>query len=364
VRIQTESEFMRHSISSGMLALGALLAAPAAAQDDAIVVESPLMHPAAGLMNDHMHEGGELMLGLRFERMHFGGTNRSGSDPISDADVVAAGYTVRTQSMTMDMVMFDLMYAPNDNLTFMVMPHYMWHRMTMLGIDPAGGMGGGHGGHGGGHGLPFGETHEHGTEGFGDTLVSASYRLARKPGFGAHATLGLWVPTGSVSKKNADGSFVHYGMQPGGGTWDLEPSVTVTGRAGAIGLGAQASYRWRTEAHNASGFAFGDKARVTGWVSTLLDGDVGATARLEYVHEGQVQGHYNGPHNHDAPPDRQENYGGDTVSAGFGLNWLLPVGGPRRPQLSGELSVPLHQDLNGIQAPQDWRFTLGISQTF
>ncbi len=103
---------------------------------------------------------------------------------------------------------------------------------------------------------------------------------------------------------------------------------------------------------------------MTGWVSTLLARDVGATARLEYLHEGQVQGHYDGPHNHSAPPDRQENYGGDTVSAGFGLNWLLPVGGSRRPQLSGELSVPLHQDLNGIQAPQDWRFTFGISQTF
>jgi hypothetical protein len=42
----------------------------------------------------------------------------------------------------------------------------------------------------------------------------------------------------------------------------------------------------------------------------------------------------------------------------------LPVAGGRKPQLSGELSVPLYQDLNGIQAPQDWRFTLGVSQTF
>ena len=69
----------------------------------------------------------------------------------------------------------------------------------------------------GGHGLPYGEEHEHDTDGFGDTLVSASYRLARKPHFGAHATLGVWVPTGSVSKANPDGSFVHYGMQPGSG---------------------------------------------------------------------------------------------------------------------------------------------------
>jgi hypothetical protein len=355
---------MRTSISGGALTLLAAFAAPAVAQDDPIVVQTPLIHPAAGLMNEHMHEGGEIMLGLRFERTHAGGANQSGTDEIADADIVAAGYSARTESMTMDMAMLDLMYAPTDKVTLMLMPHYMWHRMTMLGIDPASGMGGGHGGHGGGHGLPYGEEHEHGTDGFGDTLVSASYRLARTPGFGAHVTLGVWVPTGSVSKTNADGTFVHYGMQPGSGTWDLEPSLTLTGRAGAIGWGGQASYRWRTDDNNESGFAFGDKARATGWVSTLLSRDLGATARLEYVHEGAILGHYNGPHSHAAPPDRQANYGGDVVSTGFGLNWLLPIGGDRKPQLSGELSVPLYQDLNGIQAPQDWRFTLGLSRTF
>jgi hypothetical protein len=246
----------------------------------------------------------------------------------------------------------------------MVMPHYMWHRMDMLGIDPAAGAGGGHGGHGAGHVIPFGEIHPHSTEGFGDTLVSASYRLARGRGLRAHATLGVWVPTGASDEKNADGTYVHYGMQPGAGTWDVEPSLTLTGLAGAVGWGGQAAYRWRTSEHNDSGFAFGDRARATGWISYLLSADVGATARLEYLHEGKVLGHYNGPHNHAAPPDRQENYGGDTVSAGFGFNWLLPVASEHRPQLGAEIAVPLYQNLNGIQAPQNWRFSLALSQTF
>ncbi len=341
---------------------------PAAAQDGPeITVQSPLLLPSAGMMNDHMHEGGEAMIGLRFERFRYGGTNQSGTDEIADPAIVAAGYSVRTTSMTMDMVMLDLMYAPSENITLMVMPHYMWHRMEMVGIDPDAGTGGGHGGHeghGGAHAMPFGEVHGHGTEGFGDTLVSASYRLARGPKLSAHATLGVWVPTGASDKTNADGTFVHYGMQPGGGTWDLEPSVTVSGRAGGLGWGAQASYRWKTDQSNASGFAFGDKARATGWLSYLLGSAVGATARLEYVHEGQVQGHYNGPHHHSSPPDRQENYGGDTVTAGLGLNWLLPVRTAQRPQLGAEVAVPIYQDLNGIQAPQEWRFSLALSQTF
>jgi hypothetical protein len=350
---------MNTTISGSALALLAALAVPAQAQDqtDAIVVQTPLIHPAAGLMNEHMHEGGEFMLGLRFERTHAGGTNQAGTDAISDPAIVAAGYGARTKSMTMDMAMLDLMYAPTSSITLMVMPQYMWHRMDMVGIDPAGVS------HGG-HSLAYGATMAHSTDGFGDTLVSASYRLVRQPGFGMHATLGVWVPTGAIDKTDDDGNFVHYGMQPGSGTWDLEPSLTLTGRAGPVGWGGQASYRWRTDEHNASGFAFGDKARATGWISTLLGSDLGATGRLEYVHEGKVLGHYNSGHNHLAPPDRQQNYGGDIVAAGFGLNWLLPVAGSGKPQLSGEVSVPLYQDLSGIQAPQDWRFTLGLSQAF
>ena len=350
---------MKTAISGSALALLAALAVPAQAQDqtDEIVVQTPLIHPAAGLMNEHMHERGEVMLGLRFERTHAGGTNQAGTGEISDPAIVAAGFGARTRSMTMDMAMLDLMYAPTSSITLMVMPQYMWHRMEMVGIDPAGVS------HGG-HSLAYRATMEHATDGFGDTLVSASYRLVRRPGFGAHATLGVWAPTGAVDRNDDDGNFVHYGMQPGSGTWDLEPSFTLTGRAGPVGWGGQASYRWRTDEDNASGFAFGDKARATGWISTLLGRDLGATGRLEYVHEGKVLGHYNSGHNHLAPPDRQQNYGGDVVAAGFGLNWLLPVAGSSKPQLSSELSVPLYQDVNGIQAPQDWRFTLGLSQAF
>ncbi len=359
---------MKTLLSGSALALAAFTPLSAASAQDAavneITVDAPLLHPAAGMMNEHMHEGGEFMIGLRVERTHASGTNRSGTSAISDAAILAAGYSARTKSMDMDMAMLDLMYAPTRNLTLMVMPMYMRHTMTMVGIDPAAGMGGMTGGHAGHMTLGYGMTHEHATEGFGDTLVSASYRLAKSPGFGAHATLGVWVPTGAVDKTNPDASFVHYGMQPGSGTWDVEPSLTVRGRSGAIGWGAQAGYRWRAEKENDSGFRFGDIAHATGWASYLLGTDLGATARVEYRHEGKVEGHYNAGHNHAAPPDRQANYGGDTVDAGLGLNWLLPIAAATRPQLGAEFAVPLYQDLNGIQAPRKWRLSLSLSQTF
>lgn len=364
-----------------LLALAAAGIVPVSAQDaradddQMISVQGQVLTPSAAMLNDHMHAGGEVMIGLRFERQVYSGTNRRGTEDIDDADVLAAGFTSRARRMQMDMVMLDLMFAPTDDITLMVMPHYMWHRMEMVGIDPANtgmamghGMshGGatGHGGHGGHGGIPFGEVHEHSTDGFGDTLVSASYRLANSSALRAHATLGVWVPTGAVDRTNPDGTFVHYGMQPGSGTWDVEPALTVSGKSGGMGWGAQASYRWRTEDANESGFAFGDRARATAWLSHAASRDFGLTARAEYTHEGPILGHYNGPHNHSAPPDRQANYGGDIVQAGLGVNWLLPVGTSHRPQLGAEFLVPLYQDLNGIQVPRDWSFAIAIAQTF
>ena len=354
------------------LALSLSLATPASAQDsedmDTIEVHQQLLTPSAGMMNDHMHDGGEFMLGLRLERQRYSGANRSDRETLTDAEVLAAGYGLRAQQMEMDMVMLDLMFAPSSDITLMVMPHYMWHRMEMVGIDPANNgmamdMGGAVEGHAHG-GLAFGDVHAHGTEGFGDTLVSASYRLARSPAFRAHATLGVWVPTGSADKRNPDDSFVHYGMQPGSGTWDVEPAVMVSGQEGPVGWGAQGSYRWRSESANASGFAFGDKLLATGWASYLLTHELGATARIEYEHEGTIEGHYNGAHGHGSPPDLQGNYGGDIVSAGFGLNWLMPLGSVHRPQLGVEMAVPLHQHVNGVQLPRDWQLSVSLAQTF
>ncbi|ANU07088.1 transporter [Paraurantiacibacter namhicola] len=362
---------------SALLAI-TLCSQPAIAQDEAVTIEgdeivvTPVsLHPAAGLMNEHTHDGGEVMIGLRYARTRSGGTNVRGTKEISDAEILAAGYASRTSSMTMEMVMLDLMYAPDDRLTLMVMPHWMRHEMTMLGIDPANTGGGMHGGgmHGGmaghhGHSPAFGETMTHAAEGFSDTLVSASYRLAHSPALKAHATLGVWVPTGRVDLQNHDGTFVHYGMQPGSGSWDLEPSLTVSGQSGEMGWGLQASYRWRLEEENASGFAFGDRFALRGWASWRAARDVSLTGRLSFESEGPVTGHYNGPHNHSAPADRQANYGGERIYADIGINYALPFGGPDRPQIGLEAGVPLYQDLNGIQAPDQWRMALSLTKAF
>ena len=262
----------------GALALPMLLAvAPTAAhadhEDNHIIAigQRADEHGPAGIMGEHVHRGGEFMVGLVWMHDEFGGANQSGTRTISDHDIAMAGYTSRTKSMTMDMVMLHLMWAPSDRVTFALMPMWMRMEMTMLGIgahDDDGHDGGGQ--HGGHHALAPGETMKHSVSGIGDTELGALVALSRNPKLSAHAGLAVSIPTGSVSRKGHDGAFVHYGMQPGSGTWDLIPSFTVGGGSDALRWGAQARYKFRAKNRNESGYRLGDRFDASAWLARPL----------------------------------------------------------------------------------------------
>jgi hypothetical protein len=353
---------MSRIMTGGACALSSLLyvllcAAPALADTPAIDEILAIGHRAdahgpAGAMEDHMHKSGDLMIGLSGMHEDYSGATYRDSRRISDGDIAAAGFTTRTQSMTMDMAMLHIMWAPSDRVTLMIVPSWTRMAMTMIGIAHATGTG-----H---HALAVGETSTEVVSGIGDTRLGALVALRRNPKLSAHAGLVLSIPTGSVSRKDEDGNFVHYGMQPGSGTWDLQPSVTLRGAQPGFGWGVQASYLLRTGGENASGFRFGNRFATTGWLSKPLSPRISVSARLAYSNEDTVRGHYNFGHSHASPPDRQANYGGQRLEAGIGANFIVADGY----RLGGEATVPLYQQVNGIQPTKRFGVNLNVSRMF
>ena len=316
-------------------------------------------HGPAGLMADHMHHEGEFMIGYRYMYSRSGGTILNGSDEVSDAQLAAAGFSAVPTEMTMHMHMLDLMYAPRDWLTFMVMPQWMRMEMSMREVEGAvddGGHGGGHGGHTG--------AHAHSTDGLGDTGLYALVRLLEANGHHVHAGLGFSAPTGSVDQKDAEGVYTHYMMQLGSGTWDFLPSLTYTGRMEGWAWGAQASGIIRLEEKNESGFRFGDAFQATAWGSRRLTDWLSASLRLSYFTQGIIKGHYNGPHNHTSPPDIQPNYGGRFLDLGIGLNAAVQRGALQGNRFGIEWLQPLHQDVNGFQQKRDGSLYATWSRAF
>lgn len=304
----------------------------------------PDAHGPAGTMADHVHKRGDLMVGLMWMHEDYGGANRSGTAPIDDAAIAAAGYAAKADAMTMDMAMLHVMYAPSDRVTLMLVPSWMRMGMTMNGLP--GGAASSHGG----HSLMPGETMSHTVSGLGDTQFGALVALSRRPQLSVHAGLMVSAPTGNDTRKNADGSYVHYMMQGGSGTWDLNPSFTLHGTAASFGWGAQVSYLFRAQKKNDAGFRFGDRFGATAWLSKPIGDKLSLSARLAWSSEQALSGHYNGAHSHAAPPDRQANYGGQRLEGSLGFNALLG----QRLRIGGEVSTPLYQKVNGIQLPKRW----------
>jgi hypothetical protein len=353
---------MHTSISCGAIAALALALGitiePAKADPLSGSVPLADQHAPAGVMFDHMHKAGEVMVGYRYAGTFADGDTLRGTRFADDDEIAERGCsaahtcTMKASEMNMHMHMLDIMYAPTNWLTLMVMPMWMSHDMTMVPLQTSGHGGHDeqadeHGGHGGGHGGHMG-PHSHGVEGWGDTIFGPEFRIADGPGYHLQFNPMFSAPTGSVNIRPG-GVFTHYGMQLGSGTWDAWPSLTYTGRADRLTWGAQLLGIIRMEKENESGYQLGDVLQATAWGSYRFADWISASIRGLYTDQGEIEGHYNGPHNHSSPPDLQFNYGGQFFDIGFGVNTVVTSGALKGLRLSAEWLQPIEDNPNGYQ---------------
>ncbi len=365
--------FSRAAVPALTLCLGAFVAGPSTALADSGHGATPLAdtHAPAGVMFDHMHKAGEWMVGFRYAYTSASGDMLRGTKKASDQEIATKGCaphtcTMAESDMAMNMYMLDIMYAPTDWMTLMVMPMYMTHDMTMRPLKAMG-----HGGHGHddhmshmehGHGGHTG-SHSHGTDGWGDTIFGPELKIAGGENYHLQFAPMFSAPTGKLDYK-MNGVFTHYMMQLGSGTWDFWPSITYTGRADRITWGAQVLGIIRMEKENDSGYQLGDVLQVTGWGSYRFANWISASVRGLYTEQGKIEGHYNGPHNHSSPPDLQFNYGGRFWDIGFGVNTVVPSGAFKGLRLSAEWLQPVYDDPNGYQLERDGTLWANATMAF
>ncbi|WP_291843821.1 transporter [Maricaulis sp.] len=347
---------MKNLMMSGAMALVA--SAPAWAHEpDAVRADA---HAPIGVMGDHTHEAGEWMLSYRFMRMEMDG-NRIGRTAVSPQDIVTTIPNVHgmppmlrvvPDHMTMDMHMFGAMYAPSDRITVMAMVNYLENEMDH--ITFAGMMGD----------TELGRFTTRST-GFGDVKLSALIDMLDNGATRLNIRVGLSLPTGSIDETarvftpmgTTPVMTMPYAMQLGSGTLDPILGATVTHNAGHWSWGGQAVATLRIEDNDAD-YRLGDEVSATGWL--------GWSPRPEWAFFGRVEGsstgRIEGADSRIAPPIQTGNpafYGGETLTASLGVNWVGQAGSLRGQRLAAELGRPLYQDLNGPQMETDWTLTLG-----
>jgi hypothetical protein len=329
----------------------------------------------AGVMFDHMlPQAGDFMVGYRYMYGSQSGDTLHGTHPASDEDIVANGCGpnpcfIRNGNMSMNMHMLDLMYAPTDWLTLMLMPQFvdMSMSMTRLTGAPEDFVANSNIGNGVDE---FGEplaiythighhvTTGHQSGGIGDLGIYALFKLYDDGVHHLHITSGISAPTGAVSRKlslnhKVGGGFIDYGMQLGSGTWDFKPSLTYTGHWQQFSWGAQTSGTVRMQDHNESGYALGDQFQSTLWSNYNFTHWLTASVRGLYTEQGAIKNQYNDVIHQFGPMDYTTNYGGKYWDIGFGLSATVPAGELAGNRISVEWLQPIQNNVNGYQLQRD-----------
>ncbi|MEQ1620875.1 MAG: DUF3570 domain-containing protein [Methylococcales bacterium] len=326
--------------------------------------------PPAGVMFGHMlGQAGDVMVGYRYMYSDQTGGMRHGSHASNDLAIIndvirlnpgkKLGEVLgqpcyakdeksdcsisKPTSMTMHMHMLDLMYAPSDWLSLMLMPQLinMEMGMTTLQSDP-----------------DHGHAGNHVANSLGDTYMAALFKLFENQGHHLNVGIGMSAPTGNIDLTldgvdSESGQLQDYGMQLGSGTWDFKPSLTYTGQAGQWSWGAQASGVKRLQDANNLGYALGDMFQSTAWGSYNFLHWLSASVRGVYTSQGAIRGESYRPNARSAPVDFPGNYGGQFWDVGLGLNAMIPEGAYSGHSLGVEWLQPVADHYNGYQLERD-----------
>ena len=330
-------------------------------------------HAPIGVMADHRHRQGELMLSYRFMRMWMEG-NLIGDDSVSADTIVTTvpnrffgmpgqppTLRVVPTEMGMNMHMFGAMYGLNDTVTLMGMVPYVekdMHHITYAG--------------------PVGTTRlgtfSTETDGIGDVSLTALIGLydAKYANGAQHLNLllGFSAPTGSITETGRILTPMNltpvvrlpYAMQLGSGTWDFLPGLGYTQRNGNVSFGGQYRGYIRTEQENDEGYALGDLHQGTVWAQYEWAPWISNSVRIAAQTQNDISGidlDIVGPVQ-TANPDF---YGGDRVDLLFGVNMIGQRGAICGHRLAAEFGVPVYQHLNGPQLETDWTFMVGWQKT-
>ena len=160
------------------------------------------------VLGTHTHFAGEWMVGYRFMYMEMEGS-RDGTRSLSNNDVLA-DFPITPTRMSMQMHMLDIMYAPSDNLTLMLMQPFISMEMD--------------------HVTRTGVRFTTESEGLSDLKLMATWTAWQQKQRKHRLLLtgGISIPTGSIDEKDNTPLGVQqlpYPMQLGSGTFDLLPAI-------------------------------------------------------------------------------------------------------------------------------------------
>ncbi len=189
----------------------------------------------------------------------------------------------------------------------------------------------------------------------GDVRVTGRWQTyfgdaaGERAGF-AGATAGLTLPTGATDITNGTGAPAERSLQPGTGTTQFVASAYYRQALPLANSQWYAQAAVQTPLNESAGYKPGTQWGVDVGYRYDVSDALGVNLQLNYAWKGRDSGA-------EAEP---ADSGGRTLALAPGVTWALSP----TTQLYGFVSVPVYQNVNGVQLTADWSLAAGLSVQF
>lgn len=306
------------------------------------LIDRPDGHAPIGVMGDHVHRRGELMLSYRLMLMEMDGL-QDGTQSISTDNLFSnTSFMMAPENMKMWMHMLGAMYGLTDDWTVMIMLPYLSNEMTMSR-------------------KMQNDQIEGRSSGIGDVSLTGMYHIFEKENQRLQVNLGLYFPTGSI-EESREGHRLGYPMQIGSGSYAVQPTLNYSYFGSRYSLGAQAGLKQFID-ENKADYKRGPQYSLSAWGAYNVNDGLSSSVRLLYKATDPMTGSDQNIHGMMSPTHRSEFQHGNVVFALVGLN-LLGVEVAKGHRIGLEFGAPIYQDLSGPQMKSAWVGTLGWQKVF
>ena len=315
-----------------------------------------------GIMGGMHHSG--FMLSIKQGLMKMNGNILDGKN-ISNSKILEmpnplgsmpANLSVIPQNMDMKMTMIDAMYAPSNNLTFMVMATYASRDMKLNSYSPM---------------MSRGLVGQFSTSSsdLSDISFSTLFQISQinnskwlgeisfKKSIGRDDSMAkILTPMG-----NKMNMIMPYAMQPGDSSSSLTLGLTNTRKLNQdIVWGNQLK---RKIVVSESSWAFGDQTEFNSWIQYPFSKQVSVSSRLKLIDQDALSGR-NPSIMAPVQTSNPKNYGGTEAFLGLGININLDsfLGG--NDSIGIEILKPVNQNKNNLQMKTDYQVILGYQKSF
>ncbi|MFV9551588.1 nitrous oxide reductase accessory protein NosL [Algibacter sp. PT7-4] len=309
----------------------------------------PDAHAPIGVMGDHLHSKGGLMLSFRYMNMTMEG-NKSGTNNTSNTTIYN-NYMVAPQEMKMNMYMLGIMYAPSNKITLMLMQNVKKNNMNLTANMMM-------------NGMPMLNNFSTNSSGFGDLSIGALYGVFNNHKTAFHLNGSLSIPVGAINKHDKtpmnNNAKLPYAMQLGSGTFDVIVGATFKKNYTNTSLGTQFLSTIRT-GKNSENYRFGNVYKLNTWGAYTINSNISISARLLGVCESKLKGNDPDLNPMMVTTANTNNYGSSKIKSFFGVNIsFAQTSSFKKFRLGIEAGAPIYENYNGTQMNENLTINFGL----